>query len=257
MSEKYVVRLKNAAIYHADNPFGSTSESKLLQRGEMVLSDVNLCVAPGEFVYLLGRVGSGKSTLLKTLYAEVQLLTGEGRVAGFDLRRLKRRDIPYLRRRIGIVFQDYQLLTDRNVFMNLYYVMKATGWKHESEIRERIDQVLNLVDLGAKSYKMPFELSGGEQQMLAMGRALMSKPKLLMLDEPSMGLAPILVQQIFDIIKELHEAGTTILLVEQNAEMALRIADRAYVLESGRITLSGTGAELAQSDSVKKAYLGG
>ena len=118
MSEKYVVRLKNAAIYHADNPFGSTSESKLLQRGEMVLSDVNLCVAPGEFVYLLGRVGSGKSTLLKTLYAEVQLLTGEGRVAGFDLRRLKRRDIPYLRRRIGIVFQDYQLLTDRNVFMN-------------------------------------------------------------------------------------------------------------------------------------------
>ena len=119
MSEKYVVRLKNAAIYHADNPFGSTSEAKLLQRGEMVLSDVNLCVAPGEFVYLLGRVGSGKSTLLKTLYAEVQLLTGEGRVAGFDLRRLKRRDIPYLRRRIGIVFQDYQLLTDRNVFMNL------------------------------------------------------------------------------------------------------------------------------------------
>ena len=149
MSEKYVVRLKNAAIYHADNPFGSTSESKLLQRGEMVLSDVNLCVAPGEFVYLLGRVGSGKSTLLKTLYAEVQLLTGEGRVAGFDLRRLKRRDIPYLRRRIGIVFQDYQLLTDRNVFMNLYYVMKATGWKREQEIRERIDRVLGLERLKA------------------------------------------------------------------------------------------------------------
>ena len=115
MSEKYVVRLKNAAIYHADNPFGSTSAEKLMRRGEMVLSDVNLCVAPGEFVYLIGRVGSGKSTLLKTLYAEVQLLSGEGRVAGYDLRRLRRRDIPYLRRRIGIVFQDYQLLTDRNV----------------------------------------------------------------------------------------------------------------------------------------------
>ena len=164
MSEKYVVRLKNAAIYHADNPFGSTSAEKLMRRGEMVLSDVNLCVAPGEFVYLIGRAGSGKSTLLKTLYAEVQLLTGEGRVAGYDLRRLRRRDIPHLRRRIGIVFQDYQLLTDRNVFMNLYYVMKATGWKREDEIRERIDQVLKLVDLGAKSYKMPFELSGGEQQ---------------------------------------------------------------------------------------------
>ena len=150
------------SIYHADNPFGSTSAEKLMRRGEMVLSDVNLCVAPGEFVYLIGRVGSGKSTLLKTLYAEVQLLTGEGRVAGYDLRRLRRRDIPHLRRRIGIVFQDYQLLTDRNVFMNLYYVMKATGWKREDEIRERIDQVLKLVDLGAKSYKMPFELSGGE-----------------------------------------------------------------------------------------------
>ena len=180
MSEKYVVRLKNAAIYHADNPFGSTSAEKLMRRGEMVLSDVNLCVAPGEFVYLIGRVGSGKSTLLKTLYAEVQLLSGEGRVAGYDLRRLRRRDIPYLRRRIGIVFQDYQLLTDRNVFMNLYYVMKATGWKREDQIRERIDQVLKLVDLGAKSYKMPFELSGGEQQRLVIARALLSDPQVLL-----------------------------------------------------------------------------
>ena len=140
MNEKYVVNLRDVAIYHADNPFGSCSEKKLLQRGEMVLSEVNLSVAPGEFVYLIGRVGSGKSSLLKTLYAEMQLLTGKGYVAGFDLRRLRRKDIPYLRRRIGIVFQDYQLLTDRNVFMNLYYVMKATGWKREQEIRERIDR---------------------------------------------------------------------------------------------------------------------
>ena len=149
MNEKYVVNLRDVAIYHADDPFGGCSEKKLLQRGEMVLSEVNLSVAPGEFVYLIGRVGSGKSSLLKTLYAEVQLLTGKGYVAGFDLRRLRRRDIPYLRRRIGIVFQDYQLLTDRNVFMNLYYVMKATGWKREQEIRERIDRVLGLVELGA------------------------------------------------------------------------------------------------------------
>ena len=141
---KYVVRLRDAAIYHADDPFGSRPEKKLLRRGEMVLSEINLSVAPGEFVYLIGRVGSGKSSLLKTLYAEMQLLTGEGYVAGFNLRKLRRRDIPYLRRRIGIVFQDYQLLTDRNVFMNLYYVMKATGWKREQEIRERIDQVLGL-----------------------------------------------------------------------------------------------------------------
>jgi len=171
MNEKYVVNLRDVAIYHADNPFGSCSEKKLLQRGEMVLSEVNLSVAPGEFVYLIGRVGSGKSSLLKTLYAEMQLLTGKGYVAGFDLRRLRRKDIPYLRRRIGIVFQDYQLLTDRNVFMNLYYVMKATGWKREQEIRERIDRVLGLVELGSKSYKMPFELSGGEQQRLGIAPA--------------------------------------------------------------------------------------
>ena len=115
MDEKYVVSLRNVAIYHADSVFGRGSEEKLMRQGEMVLSEVNLNVAPGEFVYLIGRVGSGKSSLLKTLYAEVPLLTGEGRIAGFDLRRLKRRQIPYLRRRIGIVFQDYQLLTDRNV----------------------------------------------------------------------------------------------------------------------------------------------
>ena len=128
-NEKYVVELRNAAICHADDPFGSRSEERLLRQGEMVLSDVSLTVAPGELVYLIGRVGSGKSTLLKTLYAEVQLLTGEGYVAGFDLRRLRRRDIPYLRRRIGIVFQDYQLLTDRNAFLNLHYVLRATGWR--------------------------------------------------------------------------------------------------------------------------------
>ena len=157
MSE-YVVKLENAAIYHADDPFGRRSEEKMLRQGEMVLSEVNLTVSEGEFVYLLGRVGSGKSTLLKTLYAEVPLLTGEGHVAGFDLRRLRRRDIPYLRRKIGIVFQDYQLLTDRNVFMNLYYVMKATGWKEESRIRERIDKILKIVHLESKAYKMPFEL---------------------------------------------------------------------------------------------------
>ena len=201
----------------------------------MVLSDVNLCVAPGEFVYLLGRVGSGKSTLLKTLYAEVQLLTGEGRVAGFDLRRLKRRDIPYLRRRIGIVFQDYQLLTDRNVFMNLYYVMKATGWKHESEIRERIDQVLNLVDLGAKSYKMPFELSGGEQQRLVIARALLNDPQVLLADEPTGNLDQKNSREIIDLLKLSNRSlNQTILLITHDEKIALE-ADRIIVIEDGRI----------------------
>ena len=188
MDEKYVVSLRNVAIYHADSVFGRGSEEKLMRQGEMVLSEVNLNVAPGEFVYLIGRVGSGKSSLLKTLYAEVPLLTGEGRIAGFDLRRLKRRQIPYLRRRIGIVFQDYQLLTDRNVFMNLYYVLKATGWKSESQIRERIDKVLGVVQLGSKSYKMPFELSGGQQRRVAFAGVLAMEPEVLVLDEPTSSL---------------------------------------------------------------------
>lgn len=155
MGEQNVIRLRGVTIYHTDDPFGSRSEKKLLQQGELILSDLNFDINAGEFVYLIGRVGSGKSSLLKTLYAELQLIEGEGYVAGFDLRKLKRRDIPMLRRRIGIVFQDYQLLTDRNVFMNLYYVMKATGWKNESEIRKRIDEVLKVVSLEAKGYKMP------------------------------------------------------------------------------------------------------
>ena len=182
MGEQNVIRLRGVTIYHTDDPFGSRSEKKLLQQGELILSDLNFDINAGEFVYLIGRVGSGKSSLLKTLYAELQLIEGEGYVAGFDLRKLKRREIPMLRRRIGIVFQDYQLLTDRNVFMNLYYVMKATGWKNESEIRKRIDEVLKVVSLEAKGYKMPFELSGGEQQRLVIARALLNRPRLLLAD---------------------------------------------------------------------------
>ncbi len=244
MSEKYVVRLKNAAIYHADNPFGSTSAEKLMRRGEMVLSDVNLCVAPGEVVYLIGRVGSGKSTLLKTLYAEVQLLTGEGRVAGYDLRRLRRRDIPHLRRRIGIVFQDYQLLTDRNVFMNLYYVMKATGWKREDEIRERIDQVLKLVDLGAKSYKMPFELSGGEQQRLVIARAILNNPQVLLADEPTGNLDPVTAEGIMQLFQEIAGRGCAVVMSTHNTALIENYPARAILFAQGHIREVDLKAEL-------------
>ena len=244
MSEKYVVRLKNAAIYHADNPFGSTSAEKLMRRGEMVLSDVNLCVAPGEFVYLIGRVGSGKSTLLKTLYAEVQLLTGEGRVAGYDLRRLRRRDIPHLRRRIGIVFQDYQLLTDRNVFMNLYYVMKATGWKREQEIRERIDRVLGLVELGSKSYKMPFELSGGEQQRLVIARAILNNPQVLLADEPTGNLDPVTAEGIMQLFQEIAGRGCAVVMSTHNTALIENYPARAILFAQGHIREVDLKAEL-------------
>ena len=244
MNEKYVVNLRDVAIYHADDPFGGCSEKKLLQRGEMVLSEVNLSVAPGEFVYLIGRVGSGKSSLLKTLYAEVQLLTGKGYVAGFDLRRLRRRDIPYLRRRIGIVFQDYQLLTDRNVFMNLYYVMKATGWKREDEIRERIDQVLKLVDLGAKSYKMPFELSGGEQQRLVIARAILNNPQVLLADEPTGNLDPVTAEGIMQLFEEIACRGCAVVMSTHNTALIENHPARAILFSQGKIREVDLKAEL-------------
>ena len=242
---KYVVRLRDAAIYHADDPFGSRPEKKLLRRGEMVLSEINLSVAPGEFVYLIGRVGSGKSSLLKTLYAEMQLLTGEGYVAGFNLRKLRRRDIPYLRRRIGIVFQDYQLLTDRNVFMNLYYVMKATGWKREQEIRERIDQVLGLVELGAKSYKMPFELSGGEQQRLVIARALLNDPQVLLADEPTGNLDPVTADGIMQLFQKIAERGCAVVMSTHNTSLIENYPARAVLFSKGKIREVDLKAELA------------
>lgn len=245
MEEKYVVKLSNAAIYHADDPFGSHSASRLIARGEMVLSDINLEVAPGEFVYLIGRVGSGKSTLLKTLYAEVQLLTGEGCVAGFDLRRLRRRDIPYLRRRIGIVFQDYQLLTDRNVFMNLYYVMKATGWKREAEIRERIDKVFDVVNLGAKSYKMPFELSGGEQQRLVIARALLNDPAVLLADEPTGNLDPVTAEGIMQLFQQIAARGCAVVMSTHNTSLIENHPARAILFSQGRIREVDLKAELS------------
>ena len=235
MGEQNVIRLRGVTIYHTDDPFGSRSEKKLLQQGELILSDLNFDINAGEFVYLIGRVGSGKSSLLKTLYAELQLIEGEGYVAGFDLRKLKRRDIPMLRRRIGIVFQDYQLLTDRNVFMNLYYVMKATGWKNESEIRKRIDEVLKVVSLEAKGYKMPFELSGGEQQRVSIARALAKNPKLLLCDEPTGALDYKTGKQILQLLQDTcRKQGITVIIITHNSALA-PMADRLIRFKSGRV----------------------
>ena len=244
-NEKYVVELRNAAIYHADDPFGSRSEERLLRQGEMVLSDVSLTVAPGELVYLIGRVGSGKSTLLKTLYAEVQLLTGEGYVAGFDLRRLRRRDIPYLRRRIGIVFQDYQLLTDRNAFLNLHYVLRATGWRNESEIRQRIEKVLDVVQLSSKSYKMPFELSGGEQQRLVIARALLNDPQVLLADEPTGNLDPVTADGIMQLFRQIAARGCAVVMSTHNTALIENYPARAILFAQGKIREVDLAAELS------------
>ena len=235
MGEQNVIRLRGVTIYHTDDPFGSRSEKKLLQQGELILSDLNSDINAGEFVYLIGRVGSGKSSLLKTLYAELQLIEGEGYVAGFDLRKLKRRDIPMLRRRIGIVFQDYQLLTDRNVFMNLYYVMKATGWKNESEIRKRIDEVLKVVSLEAKGYKMPFELSGGEQQRLVIARALLNRPRLLLADEPTGNLDPLTAEGIIRLFQEIARQGCAVVMSTHNTALIEEYPSRTILFSKGKI----------------------
>ena len=232
MENTPVIRLKQASIYHAAD---GRSLRKMLRDGEMVLSEVDLEVRSGEFVYLIGRVGSGKSSLLKTLYAEVPLLTGEGMIAGFDLRRLRRRDVPYLRRRIGIVFQDYQLLTDRNVFMNLHYVMKATGWTRETEIRERIARVLDRVDLEAKSYKMPYELSGGEQQRLVIARALLNDPAVLLADEPTGNLDPLTADGILQLFRGIAERGCAVVMSTHNTALIENYPARAVLFAQGGI----------------------
>ncbi len=166
------------------------TDCSIWQQNHLVLSNVNLRVGKGEFVYLVGRVGSGKSSLIKTLNAQIPLKEGTGLVAGYDLSKIKKREIPYLRRKIGIVFQDFQLLTDRTVNENLEFVLKATGWKNKLEIDMRIGEVLEKVGLGLKGYKMPHQLSGGEQQRVVIGRALLNDPEIILADEPTGNLDP-------------------------------------------------------------------
>ena len=228
---KCVVKLHDVSIYHTD---GSSCSPK--SDDELVLSEVNLTVNEGEMVYFIGRVGSGKSTLLKTLYAEVQLLEGEGSVVGIDLRKIKRSEIPHLRRRLGIVFQDYQLLDDRNVFYNLYDVMKATGWKNETDIRRRIDEVLTLVGLDNKAYKMPFELSGGEQQRLVIARALLNSPRLLLADEPTGNLDPVTADGIMRLFREITTKGCAIIMSTHNTALIEQYPARTIMFSKGKIS---------------------
>lgn len=229
MESKRVVDLKDVSVYLGEGRRGVDGQN------DLILSNINLQVDEGELVYFIGRVGSGKSTLLKTMYAEVELASGEANVVGFDLRSLKRRDIPYLRRSMGIVFQDFQLLTDRNVFLNLYDVMRATGWSKEDDIRQRIDEVLNLVGLAHKSYKMPFELSGGEQQRLAIARALVNNPRLILADEPTGNLDVRTADDIMEIFQRIAKSGCAVIMSTHNISLLEQFPSRTILFSQGRI----------------------
>lgn len=230
MESKRVIDLKNVSVYLGDGRRRDTDEN------DLILSNINLTVDEGELVYFIGRVGTGKSTLLKMMYAEVEVADGEAKVVGFDLKGLKRSQIPYLRRSMGIVFQDFQLLTDRNVFLNIYDVMRATGWKNEEDIRCRIDEVLNLVGLSHKSYKMPFELSGGEQQRLAIARALVNKPRLILADEPTGNLDIRTADGIMDIFQQIAKSGCAVVMSTHNVSLIEEFPSRTILFSHGGIT---------------------
>lgn len=235
MSQNGVIELSSVAIYHRRDSSGSFSTHGGAAKGALVLSDVNLSVGYGEMVYLIGKVGSGKSTLLKTLYAELPLVEGRGYVVGYDLRKIKSRDIPYLRRKMGVVFQDYQLLTDRNVFHNLRYVMRATGWKDEVSMHRRIEEVLNLVGLHNKEYKMPFELSGGEQQRLSIARALLNDPKIILADEPTGNLDPSAADEIMKLFETIVARGCSIIMSTHNIGNIEQYPSRTVRCVQGRL----------------------
>ncbi|MDR2913198.1 MAG: ATP-binding cassette domain-containing protein [Alistipes sp.] len=235
MPKGNVIELRGARVFH------STVEGRRLTRrtcrkwGEEVLSGVDLTVARGEMLYLIGRVGSGKSTLLKTLYAEIPLLEGEGHVAGFDLTAMRRRDIPRLRRKLGIVFQDYQLLPDRNVVENLRFVLRATGWHNNGDILHRIDEVLGQVGLTNREYKMPFELSGGEQQRLAIARALLNDPVVILADEPTGNLDPEAADGIMRLFGTIAKDGCAIVMSTHNVANIQQYPSRTVRFGKGRV----------------------
>ncbi len=230
-----VISLKNVSIYNTSDTSGRLSLSKLVQSGSLVLSGVDLDIYPGEFVYLMGRVGSGKSSLLKTLYAELPLMVGTGSIAGYQLVGLRERDVPYLRRKMGIVFQDFQLLNDRNAYMNLDYVMRATGWKKEAEIKNRIEQVLSLVGLQNKGYRMPHELSGGEQQRLVIARALLNSPDILLADEPTGNLDPVTTKEIMELFIKVTKQGCAVVMSTHNTTLLESYPARALLFTNGKI----------------------
>lgn len=208
-------------------------------QGQEILSDINFELKKGEFIYLIGKVGSGKSTFLKTLYGEVEINDGEAQVMGYSIRQLKRKGLPPLRRKLGIVFQDFQLLTDRTVYENLKFVLKATGWKKRTEIETRINEVLQQVGMENKGYKMPNELSGGEQQRIVIARAILNKPDIILADEPTGNLDVETGRHIVELLQEICRQGSAIIMTTHNLNLLSEYPGKVYKCECHRLTETG------------------
>ncbi|WP_394907730.1 cell division ATP-binding protein FtsE [uncultured Mesonia sp.] len=215
-----ILSLRNAAIY---------------QRESLILSEVNVEINKGDFVYLIGKTGTGKSSFMKTLYGDIPLKEGEGTIVGTDLRKLKEKDIPFLRRKLGVVFQDFKLLNDRNIKENLMFVLKATGWKDKVKMEEKIDTVLNKVGMKTKNFKYPYQLSGGEQQRIAIARALLNDPELILADEPTGNLDPQTSVEVMEVLQEINRNGNTILMATHDYALLLKYPSKTLKCDGQKV----------------------